>query len=184
MQTPVVDAWEGARMGLSWFIRDIGGTRVLAHGGSGGGQQSSFLLAPERGFALTVLTNADSGVQLCEEIGKWALEHHLGIVEHEPIPQARTVEELAAYVGRYITPTTTLDLTVEDGEFIMTLRLTSSADRAAQTHRMRLAFYADDRAVLLDGPFQTTKGRFLRDLEGTIVWFQVGGQLLSRAGEN
>ena len=46
------------------MLRDIGGARVVSHGGSTVGQQSAFEMVPERGFALIALTNARHGSPL------------------------------------------------------------------------------------------------------------------------
>ena len=61
-------------VGVSWLLTTVAGERVVMHGGSTNGQQSSFLLLPDRDFAITVLTNSESGAILAEEAALWALE--------------------------------------------------------------------------------------------------------------
>ena len=67
-------------VGVSWLLTAVGGERVVMHGGSTNGQQSSFLLLPDRDFAITVLTNSESGAILAEEAALWALEQAYGLI--------------------------------------------------------------------------------------------------------
>src|SRR5690606_34874098 len=58
LTTPATDGTQAQAFGITWMIHDIGGAKIVAHGGSTRGHQSSFELVPERDFAVTVLTNA------------------------------------------------------------------------------------------------------------------------------
>src|SRR5215212_3233377 len=66
-------------VGVSWMLWSRGGVRIVAHPGGTNGQQSTFSLVPERGFAVTVLTNAQSGLLLGFEVTDWALDRFLGL---------------------------------------------------------------------------------------------------------
>ena len=91
MRTPLVaTADEGLmeRVGLSWMIRDIGGLRVISHGGMTNGHVSTFWLVPERGLAFTCLSNAYAGYLLDAALTAWVLERALGIVDTERRPAA------------------------------------------------------------------------------------------------
>jgi len=66
------------------MLRHVGGMRIVEHGGATNGQLSAFLMAPERRFALTVLTNSDTGAQLNVEIINWALDHFCRAADLEP----------------------------------------------------------------------------------------------------
>src|SRR6478735_2093554 len=48
-------------MGLIWFVQEIGGIRIATHIGDTFGQHTTLLLAPDEGFALVLLTNAEPG---------------------------------------------------------------------------------------------------------------------------
>ena len=92
----------GDALGICWFLRDAGGVRTVGHGGSGNGQFAELLLVPERNFAVVSLTNAGpNGIPFNQTIVRWALEHYLGIVEHdlEPVPYdpARARELVGSY---------------------------------------------------------------------------------------
>ncbi len=88
-------------VGWAWLLTTIDGERLVMHGGSTNGQQSSFLLVPDRGFAITVLTNADAGVLLAEEVVLSALDRFLGLRLPELTTHAPTPEQLAEYVADY-----------------------------------------------------------------------------------
>ena len=55
-------------MGVTWMLRPTAqGVRVVQHGGDLPGYHSGFLMVPERGFAITMLTNSESGPALLKE---------------------------------------------------------------------------------------------------------------------
>ncbi len=64
---------------------------IVRHGGATNGQLSAFEMVPERQFAITVLTNANRGVELHGDVTKWALAHYLGARDEEPeaVPDGR-----------------------------------------------------------------------------------------------
>jgi CubicO group peptidase (beta-lactamase class C family) len=179
MQTPTLSAGDMGEMGLSWFIRDVGGVRLVAHGGSTNGQQSSFEFAPDRNFALTVLTNAGAGSTLGEEIGKWALEHYLGVREPEPEHQERSEAELAPFVGTYMGVMTAIDLAEQEGGLRISLSFhdTPFDVTPEPPPPTRAKFYAEDKVIALDGMFKGARGEFLRDAGGDIAWFRFGGRI-------
>ena len=56
-------------MGVTWMLRPSAeGVRIVQHGGAHGGEHSGFIMVPERGSALTALTNSDGGPQLLREL--------------------------------------------------------------------------------------------------------------------
>lgn len=73
MQTSEAGPTWAAEMGLSWILKTYGETRAVLHGGATNGQLSAFLMVPSRGFAITVLTNADEGEILNNKVVNWAL---------------------------------------------------------------------------------------------------------------
>src|SRR5262249_51755403 len=96
MQAPTISLSGGGLgdwVGISGGLRDIDGVRVAAHGGSTNGQESAFELVPERSFAVTVLTNSGTGMQVNRELIKWAKETYLGLAEEEP--PALALDEVA-----------------------------------------------------------------------------------------
>jgi hypothetical protein len=64
-----------------WQHRTAEGVPVFQHGGSWGGQNSDFFFVPERGFAMTMLTNSTTGFKLIAEVARcgWAMSHFVGL---------------------------------------------------------------------------------------------------------
>lgn len=183
MQTSIVPAGEGLHMGLSWSLREVEGVRIVQHGGSTNGQQSLFEFAPEQGFALTILTNADVGTALNDEVERWILQQYLGIAESHPEHQKRLAENLSDYAGRYETALLSISASVKDGslEFEFTLIGEYPADTPPSLPPpTAMAFFADDSVIALDGPLKNAKGEFLRGADGQLAWLRFGGRLHRR----
>jgi hypothetical protein len=106
-------------MGITWMLRHFGGLRVVEHGGATNGQLSAFLMVPERHFAITLLTNSETGGQLTGEITKWALEHYCGVNEPEPPHLTLSAEQLMTYTGRYAGAANDFQITVHEGTLIL-----------------------------------------------------------------
>lgn len=179
MQSPLVQASGGQQWGLTWGLREFGGARLVFHGGASSGQMSAFLMVPARGFAMTVLTNADHGAALHAEVTAWALRHYLGLHEPEPPLVSLAVQDLAAYAGRYAGAgsTSDIDVTTADGQLVMRLLLkggfpAKNTPPPPAPPPMRAGFIAPDRFIVLDGPAKGAKGEFLRHPDGSIAWLR------------
>jgi len=185
MRTPMVPADEGRRVGLAWFIQEIDGVRVIGHGGGTIGQIATFQFAPARGFALTILTNANRGGDLTLEVTKWALKHYLGIVEPERAHQARTPEQLAEYAGRYASTLTNVELDVRDGQLILQRKDSDKVRDLLENPPppeppSPVAFYGPDQIVGMEGPLKDLTAEFLCHADGSIAWLRLGGRLFRR----
>jgi CubicO group peptidase (beta-lactamase class C family) len=186
MQSPVALAGSLAdAVGITWLLRDVGGTRIVQHGGSTNGQQSAFLLAPDQDFAITVLTNADRGAELHREVTTWALAHYLGAREPEPQPLTLTDAERAPYLGKYTAKLTDVELLWHDGTLL--LQVIPKGGFPARDTPPRpspppapVAIVAGDRLVGLGGGLRGTHGEFLRNPDGTIAWLRWGGRVSQR----
>lgn len=182
MQTPTVAAANGQQFGITWFLIDAGGTSLVRHGGATKGQQSAFMFAPARQFAITVLTNAGRGGELHLAVTNLACALYLGY--RAPDPQLRRLppEQLAAYAGRYDAALDTLELSVAgDG---LELRYTPKGGFPNEDSPpppapppARLAFCGDDEVIGLDEPFKDARGEFLRGPDGSIAWLRFGGRV-------
>lgn len=186
MQSPLVetDPFGGWR-GLTWILRDVGGVRTVAHGGATNGQLSAFQLAPDQRFAVTVLTNADRGVQLHTEAVQWALEHFVGAVEPERPPLSVGAAELAEYAGYYEGRLSDIELTVRDGGLVMQVIPNGgfplkSSPPGPTPPPARLALIGRDMALGTEAPFKDTRCHFLRDDQGQVEWFHFGGRIRRR----
>lgn len=185
MQSPLATAALGDEMGLSWFLRNRGDMRTAGHGGATNGQQCDFTFAPQRGFALCILTNSNRGAALIREVSQWVWQQYFGIAPTELQLIAKSAEELASFVGRYTSLLADIELTLRDGEFVL-----QSIPKGGFPKRdsppmptpppTRLAFCGEDRVVALDDPFKDLQGEFLRSTDGSIEWFRFGGRIRAR----
>lgn len=177
MQTPQVKGHLDNLFGLSWFLRDVDGVRVVRHGGATNGQLSAFLFVPERDFALTVLTNGSRGNKLHETVTNWALERYLGLKTEEPRTFARPTAELEEYVGVYEAQAARLEVSLQEGTLLLTVTdkggfPDENSPPAPSPPPTRVAFCAADRIVALDPPLAGDQAEFVRDEDGRILWLR------------
>jgi CubicO group peptidase (beta-lactamase class C family) len=172
-------------VGVNWMLRPSAeGVRIVQHGGSWAGQYSGFLMVPERGFALTVLTNSEGGPGLIGELftDDWALRRFAGVNNLPAHPRRLGRRELAPYEGRYLAETIGPDGAVES------IETTLAADQGELSGLMggqvpvRLAFYRPDYVLLLDPDGRPTgvRANFLRDRHGRVSWLRMRGRLNRR----
>lgn len=181
---------EGAFTGLTWYTRDAdspsGPVRLMWHGGSMRFQQSRLVIAPERNFAVVMLTNSERGSEMIDRVLAVALRAYLGIEEKTPktIPGER--DALAPYAGRYTAALTDYTLTL-DGDDLL---LRASRNRAMPEEEIgpeippsRLALTTQpDLLLALDPPFEDEQAEFLRE-EGEIAWLRIGHRVHRRVGD-
>jgi CubicO group peptidase (beta-lactamase class C family) len=198
-------------MGVTWMLRPSAeGVRIVQHGGDYVGQHAGFIMVPERGFALTVLTNSEGGPKLLGDLflDDWALRRFAGVSNLPAKPRALGRRELAPYEGLYtgqiIDPVflpsgtvvrTRIELTgTPDGRLRM--RRTDSVDSTVRGNptvagaedepavESRLAFYRDDYVLVYDESGEPTFARanFLRGHNGSVEWLRFGGRLYRHQG--
>jgi CubicO group peptidase (beta-lactamase class C family) len=194
MQQPTVEmpgSDLGDAIGISWLLSDIGGEKVVAHGGSTTGQYSGFKMVPARRFAVISLTNAEpNGTLFNHRIGEWALKTYLGLVEPDLTPEARSAEALAEYAGSYRTVAAVMTVTVEGDHLLLdTLptpefiaQLGEDADYHEPPSPIGLLPGEGDRYVVPSGPYEGGKGYFTRDESGRISGIHDSGRYAPRAG--
>jgi hypothetical protein len=149
----------------------------VLHGGATKGQLSAFQMVPTRGFAITVLTNAEEGGMLGDAVVARAMQHYLGLREPELAHIDLTPDELAAYEGRYEARLSHLELYVKKGQLMVrSIPQGGFPDKDSPASPTpppsRLAFFGSDRVVALDEPLINTKAEFIRDKAGSIVWLR------------
>src|SRR5947209_4589089 len=174
LQTPTFPAGPGTKVGLAWYTREVGGVRIVSHGGGTNGQLSAFLFAPEQQFALVILTNGNKG-EVMEAITKWAYERYLGVSESKPEPRPATEAELGEYPGAYDSIAIDVEIVRQDGGMILTMAykpdvFAKISDQAPpEVPPMALAMVAEDRGLVTDGPLKDSEIEFVRDQEGRVL---------------
>ena len=182
MQTPLgPGSSELEGVGVSWLLRRVGGARVVEHGGATSGQQSAFLMVPERGFAFVLHTNANAGAILGIDLGDWVLERYLGLRNPAPSPIAVSATALEAYAGEFSAPSGEgIRFAVQNGVLVGTLVSPDAASPAGEP--LPFTFVDQDAAIVSDGDQSILRGDFLRADDGTVSWFRVGGRIVERTG--
>jgi CubicO group peptidase (beta-lactamase class C family) len=182
MHTPGVPAANGEAMGITWFIRQANGVRLIRHGGATNGQMATFTVAPGQRFAFIALTNSDRGSELYQPLIRWALEQFLAIVERDPEPLAAAEAQLAEYAGRYDAAAEELQVSLRQGELVLDVFPkggfpAQDSPPSPPPPPVRMALCGPDRVIVLDEPGKGSQGEFLRDANGRIEWFRIGGRV-------
>ena len=178
-------------MGLGWHIRSIGGVRAASHGGTLAGHILLLEIVPERNFAIAILTNANSGWRLIQDVERAALKAYLNVtfrpnqaIAHrglvETLPSVEPVVDQpdpAAYVGTYERPTNTVSVRAEGTSLTVQVRPKEGAPQP----EMPIAFFGPDRAVVSDGADRGQSIEFVRDSEGRVKWIRVVGRIAVRS---
>lgn len=182
MQTPhgpggALGLYELDGVGVSWLLSTIGDQRLAMHGGSTNGQQSAFVLLPDVGFGMTVLTNAEAGAMLAEETVLWVLDRLYGLALPDPVVIEMPAADLAVYAGAYETGTgVILEVVEQDGA----LSLTATQDgEPIPDGAGPLEMVGPDLAIfeIAGMPLYTD---FVRDDAGNVSWIRFSGRLSAR----
>ena len=163
--------------------RRQGADRIVKHGGATNGHLSSFELLPGRGFAVTVLTNTDSGREARQTVADACRHHFLGSEADLPAAdRARGEGEAVRRLYRAVLATLRVAAGPEGASVV-----DESPERQFAERRLRpLPPNRPDR-VLRAGP----RGRarrlasrrmceFLRDADGAIAWMRWDGRIARR----
>jgi CubicO group peptidase (beta-lactamase class C family) len=186
MQAPAVSAVSLLdHVGITWFTRELGGVRLINHGGSTNGQIAALWAAPARGFAIAVLTNANVGGQLGLPLVRQALRDYLGLDDADPAPIAASAERLAACAGRYAGALSDVEIVrAEGGLELRTLpkggfpNVDSPPPPAPPP--APLALYNDTCAVVTAGSQRGARAEFAFGPDGRAAWVRFGGRVRLR----
>lgn len=177
-------------MGVTWMLRPSAeNLTIVQRGGTWNGQRSGFFMAPERNFAMTLLTNSEGGAQLLVDLfaDDWALRRFAGVTNLPALPQHLGGADLAPYVGRYFA-----ELVPESGNLeraVIEFRSgsgqldgTMGDGGSAPGSPLGLALYRPDYGLDLgaDGKPTGTRSNFIRDAAGNVIWFRYHGRLFRR----
>ncbi len=165
MQKPTVTISDLYQMGISWFIQQAGGMKIILHGGSTNGQNSGLWFIPEKQFALTWLTN--SSETNVDELLKAALKIYFEVSIPIPEPIALPFDEVQSYLGAYENIEVILTLSEKKGKLWLSIEHkggfpTPDSPPLPMPAPMRIGFYAKDKFLVLNGTLQGYRGEFLR----------------------
>jgi len=183
MSLPEVDLPDpGQSKALAWFVRDVGGDRMLLHLGGAPSQQSLLAVIPARQMAVAALTNSAVGAGVHAAVLARVLERAVGVGESSA---PRTIElgsdALAEYEGRFDGIESDLVVIPSDGGLVLQVE-NRGVYKGRPTPPPALArFWKPDRAVGVDGWAKGQYGDFLRDREGRVKYFRWGGRVRRRA---
>jgi CubicO group peptidase (beta-lactamase class C family) len=177
-------------IGLAWHIRQVGSIRTLAHGGTLSGHILLLEIVPERKFALAILTNANTGWRVIQDVEREALHAYLGAafapnqaIAHrglvETLPSAEPLAQQpdpAPYLGSYARPNNSYLVRVESGRLFVQDRPSGGGT----PREFPVAFYGPDRLVVTDGPDRGQSIEFVRDGSGHVNWIRVVGRVALR----
>lgn len=178
-------------IGMAWHLRTVGGLKVASHGGTLAGHILLLEIAPERNFAIAILTNAQNGWRLIQDVERAALQSyqqatfapnqaiaHRGLVETLPTATPLAVQpDPAPYVGRFLRPSNAV-LVSADGARLSVQELPNTGEPRPA---MPIAFFGTDRAVVTDGPDRGQSIEFIRAADGTVTWIRIVGRIAVRA---
>ena len=181
MRVQQADAGPRGGIGITWFIRKIGDLSMYAHGGATNGQKAYFFFIPEKDFACAILTNSDDGGILNTMITNDVLSLYFNAKPKLPKPIQKQVKELKEYVGRYQIGTECFDLKVKGKHLIYHHIPLGGFPRPATPpgpamSLMRFSFYEKDKVIGLDEPYKDDLGDFIRDENGMLQFFRIGGR--------
>lgn len=170
-------------IGISWMLDQAGnGHRLVKHGGATNGQLSSFEMIPSKGFAVSVLTNADAGRETRQTIADRAQRLFLGFDKPAPQEANGLSLNMAEYEGAYHATLEHLQVTARGKQLQL---IGTPPPRFVIDPHLRplplppatLSFTGVDAAAVLDGPRKGERVEFLRDAAGRIEWLRWDGRI-------
>jgi CubicO group peptidase (beta-lactamase class C family) len=168
-------------VGITWSISERTGARLVGHGGGTNGQQSLFFFAPEHELAFAVFTNHQRGTEVALAARVPALE---SIGAREPEREAIDLD-IEEYLGRYESALIEAELRRDDGTLVLAITPKGGFPKKDSPPPPApppepVAFYAPNRLFATG----ETPGEadFLRNDDGAIEWFRVGGRVMARVG--
>ncbi|NBE92628.1 beta-lactamase family protein [Nonomuraea sp. KC401] len=179
----------GDAFGICWFLRDVDGVRTIGHGGSGNGQFAELLIAPENDFAVVSLANAGpEGYLFNQAVVRWALEHHLGVTERDPVPIPYDEARARAVAGRYENDAMNLDVASDGLRLTLAvgikpeIRQASQVDMPPDHPPAALGLLPNEEYIITEGGLKGQRGFFTRDGSGAVTGVDLAGRIFGRVG--
>ena len=181
MRVPQISMGRRGSMGITWFISPTSDPVRFSHGGATHGQQATFMFIPDKDFAISILTNSDSGGVLNTNAVTLALELYCGIKPTLPQILHTPENELKEFAGSYRIGTEAFDLKIKNKALMLyPIPLGGfpkpDSPPGPATPPMRIAFYDKDQVIGLDEPLKNALGDFIRDEEGRVEFLRISGR--------
>lgn len=179
----------GDAVGISWLLSEVGGEKVVAHGGSTLGQYAGFVMVPSRRFAIVSLTNGEpNGPLFNRRMRDWALATYLDLHRVTPVAESRAPDSLAQYAGTFETVSSVISIGVDGHRLRMEVRakpafleqLGADAEDENEPPIPLGMIAGGDRYVVPGGSHDGETGFFVRDEAGRIVGVHVHGRYAPR----
>jgi len=178
-------------IGIAWHLRTVGGVHTASHGGTLSGHILLLEIAPERNFAIAILTNSSVGWRLIQDVERKALQSYLGVtyarnqaIAHrglvETLPNVEPLSkqpDFAPYIGTYARPSNTVVVRADGNKLLVQERPNGNRTPPAE---QPMAFFGPDRAVITEGPDAGQSIEFVRDAAGRVNWVRVVGRVAVR----
>jgi CubicO group peptidase (beta-lactamase class C family) len=179
MQTPQVIVRDKECWGLPWAINDTYEIRLVSHGGGTNGQVSELIIAPEKGFAIAVFTNAGEGGRVTLDVTRKALNEYLGIDINDPEPMDVPEKILAQYTGSYTRPFMDLHLGLLGGRLVCQVIYkmgfpSQDSPPPPPPQPFTLSLCGEDQLIVLDGLNKSGRADIIRLPDGSIGWLRFG----------
>jgi CubicO group peptidase (beta-lactamase class C family) len=162
-------------IGITWEMRTRNGRRMVGHGGGTNGQIAGFTFLPQERMVFTILTNHQRGAE-----PGLAAERALGL--GRPQREAAVLDE-EEYLGLYDSALMRVELKREDARLVLVVTPKGGFPKKdvpppPAPPPATVAFYERDRLFITDGPSKGGEAEFLRDPDGRIAWFRLGGRTM------
>jgi CubicO group peptidase (beta-lactamase class C family) len=163
-------------VGVIWQLWQRDGQRIVSHPGGTAGQLSVFSLIPEQEFAWTLLTNAQSGLQLGFEVTDRVLEGFLGL-SPEPLGAAPIAgAPLAEFIGEYANPDGSQTIRIRAADDTLHLELSVPGQPGLESEMRPVG----EDLFVVTHLWVTALTDFVRDDTGKMAWVRFLGRLVPR----
>lgn len=188
MQTPQATMWTDEAIGLTWFLNVTDGVVRVSHGGSTIGQQAELTLVPQHGLAIGVMTNADEGLGVNQDVTKCALREYAGLNVSDPEAMEASAEDLAAFSGLYTRYMVEMELGMLAGQLVGQIRYTAGFPTKDSPPPpcpppVSLGLCEPDRLLFLNGHLKGLPVDVVRDADGAVAWLRAGYRMQKRVRE-
>jgi CubicO group peptidase (beta-lactamase class C family) len=180
MRTKQVNAEAFREWGVGWSRRVVDGQTLVEHNGATNGFTARLTTVPERGFAITILTNHAAGGAAHTAISKLALERLLGIRDEPAAVVPVAGDLLASRNGTYRQQLADMTLTARDGGYdVEIIHHNPFSGETSTGAPFRLMPVDGDGRVLIaqGGVSDGAYADFIFHADGSVRVLRMGGRL-------